>query len=80
MELLITLFIAGGFLALCVLYFLPLVIAHRRGHHQRVPIAALNILLGWTFLGWVIALIWSLSAVDPARSDRFTRAVDEGGA
>ena len=44
-------------------YFLPAVVAYSRRHHNRLAILALNFLLGWTFLGWVIALVWSLTAV-----------------
>ncbi len=46
-----------------VIYVLPVFIAMRRHHHQLGPIAVINIFLGWTFLGWVVALAWSLSAV-----------------
>ena len=48
---------------LILAYFLPAFIAFRRKHHNRFAILALNLLLGWTFLGWVAALIWSLTAV-----------------
>jgi hypothetical protein len=47
-----------------LLYFLPSVIANRRGHPNRTPIFVVNLLLGWTFLGWVAALVWSLTAFD----------------
>ena len=51
-------------LAMAVLgYFLPAVVAYSRRHHNRLAILALNFLLGWTFLGWVVALVWSLTAV-----------------
>lgn len=43
-------------------YFLPTIIASLRGHHNDVAIFVLNLLLGWTLLGWVIALVWSLTA------------------
>ncbi len=43
------------------LYCLPGLIAYRRGHPERVAIGALNLLLGWTFLGWVAALVWALA-------------------
>ena len=43
------------------LYCLPGLIAYRRGHPKRVAIGALNLLLGWTFLGWVAALVWALA-------------------
>ena len=44
-------------------YFLPTIIAGRRKHHNLGAIIAVNLLLGWTLLGWLIALIWSLTAV-----------------
>ena len=40
-------------------YFLPFIIALIRGHHQRLAIFFLNLLLGWTFIGWVASLIWA---------------------
>lgn len=45
------------------LYFLPWIIAYRRDHHQYNAIALVNLLLGWTVLGWIAALVWSVSAV-----------------
>lgn len=44
-----------------ILYFLPAVTAWLRGHPSKWAIIALNLLLGWTLLGWIIALIWSLT-------------------
>ena len=44
-------------LALIALYMLPTWIAAVRMHRQTTAIAALNILLGWTLLGWVGALV-----------------------
>ena len=41
-------------------YMLPAAIALMRGH-QAIAIFLLNLLLGWTVIGWIIALIWSLS-------------------
>jgi len=45
------------------LYLLPAVIGYMRGHHDRLAILFLNVLLGWTGLFWVISLIWSGTAV-----------------
>lgn len=50
----------GAFVALA-LYFLPLIIAAARKHNQILPITLITIFLGWTFLGWLVAIIWSLS-------------------
>lgn len=44
------------------IYMLPTIIAHNRHHRQRSAITALNIFVGWTFLGWVAALVWSFTA------------------
>ena len=48
-------------------YFIPLLIASKREHPSGNAIAALNLLAGWTFLGWLIALVWSLSAFTPVK-------------
>jgi len=48
------------FLAL-LLYFIPAAVANGRGHRNSAAIMALNILLGWTILGWIIALIWAFT-------------------
>ena len=45
-------------------YFIPAVVALSRNHHQSGAIFALNLLLGWTFLGWAAALVWALTAVN----------------
>lgn len=45
-------------------YFAPAIITLMRSHHQRWAILAPNLFLGWTFLGWVAALIWSLTKAD----------------
>lgn len=42
-----------------VIYFIPTIIG--ADHKQSIPIFILNIFLGWTFIGWVIALVWASS-------------------
>jgi hypothetical protein len=51
-----------GAALLALLYFLPWANALLRGHLSTTAIFFFNLLLGWTFLGWVIALVWSFSA------------------
>jgi len=41
-------------------YFLPTLIAFLRQHKNKLAIFLLNLLLGWTVLGWVISLVWSV--------------------
>jgi hypothetical protein len=43
------------------LYFLPGFIAFRRKHRNRVAILVINIFLGLTGIGWVVALIWAFT-------------------
>ena len=50
----------------CGVYFLPAFIAYRREHRHTAAITALTLCLGWTFVGWVVALVWALRAPDPA--------------
>ncbi|OGQ28976.1 MAG: hypothetical protein A2321_01055 [Omnitrophica WOR_2 bacterium RIFOXYB2_FULL_45_11] len=40
-------------------YFLPTLIAFLRQHKNKPAIFLLNLLLGWTVLGWVVSLVWS---------------------
>jgi hypothetical protein len=47
-----------------VFYFLPSMIAVARSHRNALPIFILNLFLGWTFLGWIIALVWCFTAQD----------------
>lgn len=48
-------------IALLIVYFVPWLTAWGRGHRQMVSIFALNLFLGWTLLGWVVALVWALT-------------------
>lgn len=45
------------------LYLLPTLVAFLRKHHNKAQILLLNLFLGWTFLGWIGALIWSVGTV-----------------
>jgi len=42
------------------IYFLPTLIAFLRQHKNKLAIFLLNLLLGWTVLGWVVSLVWSV--------------------
>lgn len=43
-----------------VFYFLPAIIAFARSKRDAGSILVLNFFLGWTAIGWVIALVWAL--------------------
>ncbi|MFI5020906.1 MAG: superinfection immunity protein [Alphaproteobacteria bacterium] len=55
--------LSAGFLA----YFAPLWIALLRHHPDAVGIATFNLLLGWTVIGWLLAMVWALSSVPERR-------------
>ena len=44
-------------------YMLPWAIAIGRDHQSQWGILALNFLLGWTVVGWIVALVWSMGEV-----------------
>jgi uncharacterized protein YqhQ len=59
---------------LFVMYWLPTIIAVLRRTPSALGVAAVNFLLGWTIIGWFVALIMALAAM-PA-TQRVTVYVD----
>jgi len=49
------------FLASVALYFLPTLIGVSRHKTNLVGIFLVNFFLGWSIIGWVIALVWAVS-------------------
>ena len=47
-------------LPLLLVYFVPTIIAVIRQTRNLVAIIVLNLLAGWTFLGWVASLVWAI--------------------
>lgn len=61
-----------------VAYFLPTFIAAKRNHPNGNGIGLLNIFLGWTGIGWLASLIWSVSAIQKAPSEQIpSKPVDD---
>ena len=60
------------FVAILVpMYLLPSILAFGRKHHRAAAILTLNLLLGWSMVGWIQAMIWSQTAVRaPRENDR----------
>lgn len=61
---------------LATVYCMPWFIASAREHPQKVPIIIINLLLGGTAIGWVIALAWACSRIkDEDRPPQFSKFV-----
>jgi len=54
------LFFAVLITVLSLFYFLPFAIAFNRKRVNSGAIFALNLFLGWSLIGWVLALVWAL--------------------
>lgn len=50
---------SGLLVLIAILYFLPALVASVRRHRNSSAIGILNVFLGWTLLGWVVALVWA---------------------
>jgi len=44
--------------AMFCIYFLPAIIGRKK--KNATAICVLNLFLGWTFFGWLVALVWSV--------------------
>jgi hypothetical protein len=51
-------------LAALVVYFLPSVIAMNYRVRRSGAITTMNLLLGWTFIGWALALVWAIAEAE----------------
>ena len=57
-------------LAIIVLiYMLPTLIAFGRDHPRRGLILILNVIFGWTLLGWILIFLWA--ALGRSEVDQF---------
>jgi hypothetical protein len=48
-----------------VMYFLPSIVAFARSKRDAAAIVLLNFFLGWTLIGWVVALVWAVKTDVP---------------
>ena len=69
----VVLLVVAFVLALAV-YFLPALLAWSMGSPHLVAIAVLDLLLGWTVIGWLASLVWALQT---ASGETFDEEVPE---
>lgn len=68
------------FIGAVLLYFLPSMVGYNKKNAGSIII--LNIFLGWTLIGWVVALVWAASVDSdqaPPPSVNHTHSVDRIG-
>ena len=53
------------FLVAPALYLLPTIEAWLRKHPNLGAISLVNIFLGWSLIGWVVALVWAFKKPEP---------------
>jgi hypothetical protein len=58
-----------------IVYFIPTFAGFRKKHGTGILI--LNIFLGWTLLGWIIALVWAASS--PVKEEEWINTCDKCG-
>ena len=47
------------------MYFLPSIIALARNKRDTLAIFLLNLFLGWSVIGWIVALVWAATHDKP---------------
>ena len=57
-------------IGLIAAYWFPTIMAFMRHVPARGQVLVVNLFLGWTFIGWVVALVMALRAVPPAAGAR----------
>lgn len=62
--------------AICAIVYLildliPIIIAFSRGHPNAAAITAVTLLTSCTGIGWIVALVWSLTAFEPRARGRY---------
>lgn len=70
----LVLFLVGASL---LVYFIPAIVAH--GKPQFASVLVLDIFLGWTLVGWVVALAWALKTEPSATQVTVNQLPTTGG-
>lgn len=57
-------------IVILVIYFIPSLVAINRKRDNTGAIMALNLFAGWTFIGWIVALVWASTLDDEEKEMR----------
>lgn len=67
-EFFVVLYALLGVALVLLVYFIPAIVANKKNHDSYVGILLLNIFLGWSLIGWVVALVWAVTKPQAAPS------------
>jgi hypothetical protein len=71
MESVVGLIVLLAIVVVCLaITFLPAIIAYRRKHNQKLAIFMLTLFTGWTFIGWVVAIVWASTSDVEGKKDQ----------
>ncbi|MBF7978128.1 MULTISPECIES: superinfection immunity protein [Rahnella] len=65
-------------IAMVMGYLLPGIIASGRGHTNAGAIWVLTVVLGWSGIGWIVALVWSFTNSESMRGSPSGQQANEG--
>ncbi len=51
-------------------YLMPTIVAAKAGHPNLTVIVLLNIFTGWSLLGWIVSMFWSVQVLGASRCDQ----------
>ena len=60
-----------------IIYFLPSIVANYREIEKQAGVFVVNLFLGWTLIGWVVALTWAVTGEKPKKPDDKTAIADK---
>ena len=65
-------------IVLVMLYLLPTMLAWKRRSRRRWRITAINVLLGWTVIGWIVSMVLTFAYEPPADGETDREHVPAG--
>lgn len=65
-------------IALVMLYLLPTMLAWARQSRRRWRITAINVLFGWTVIGWIVAMVLTFAYEPPTNGETDREHVPAG--
>ena len=59
------------------IYFIPTIIACKKDHKNKMIIFVVNLLSGYSIIGWIISFVWALSNFDIKNCRRIPTIAEE---